>query len=185
MKSLKGHLVIATPQLEGPIFARSVILMLDHGSDGAMGVILNHPLDVVVTDLSGKIFEDEFVWDKNLLLGGPVTGPLMVLHTLEEMADQVVMPGVYCTLEATKVQDILSRKVEPSLIVANYSGWGPDQLEGEFERDSWLTLPAQIEHIFRKDGDKDLWKDVVSAVNIQKLSEFLDIREFPSDPSLN
>src|SRR5215204_3599114 len=53
MNSLKGHLLIATPQLHSPIFSRSVILMLDHGEDGAMGVILNNPLNVMVTDLSG------------------------------------------------------------------------------------------------------------------------------------
>src|SRR4051794_26754197 len=185
MNSLKGQLVIATPQLDTPIFTRSVILMLDHGEDGAMGVILNHPMNVVVTDLSGKIFDEEFVWDKSLFLGGPVPGPLMVLHTIEEMADQQVMPGVYCTMEATKVQEIISRKVEPSLVIANYSGWGPDQLESEFERDSWLTLPAQLAHVFRDEDDKDLWKLVVNEVNTQKLSEFLGLRELPLDPTMN
>lgn len=185
MNSLKGQLVIATPQLDTPIFSRSVILMLDHGEDGAMGVILNHPMNVVVTDLSGRIFDEEFVWDKTLCLGGPVTGPLLVLHTIEEMADQQVIPGVYCTMEATKVQELISRKSEPSLVIANYSGWGPDQLESEFETDSWLTLPAQIAHIFREADDKELWKAVVSEVNTQKLSEFLGLRELPADPTVN
>jgi putative transcriptional regulator len=184
MNSLKGHLLIATPQLHSPIFSRSVILMLDHSEEGAMGVILNNPLNVNVTELSGKVFEEEFEWDKPLFLGGPVTGPLMVLHTIEEMADQEVIPGVFCTLEATKVQEVISRKVEPSLIVANYSGWGPGQLEGEFDWDSWLTLPAQVEHVFW-DGDKDLWKVVVNEVNARKLSEFLKLGELPADPSMN
>jgi putative transcriptional regulator len=184
MNSLKGHLLIATPQLHSPIFSRSVILMLDHGEDGAMGVILNNPLNVVVTDLSGKVFEEEFEWDKPLYLGGPVTGPLMVLHTIEDMADQEVIPGLYCTLEATKVQEVISRKVEPSLVVANYSGWGPGQLESEFGWDSWLTLPAQVEHVFWR-GEKDLWKVVVNEVNARKLSEFLGLRDMPADPTVN
>lgn len=185
MNSLKGHLVIATPQLDTPIFSRAVILMLDHGEDGAMGVILNHPMNVVVTDLSGKIFDEEFVWDKPLCLGGPVTGPLMVLHTLEDMADQEIMAGLYCTMEATKVQEIISRKTEPSLVIANYSGWGPLQLESEFDRDSWLTLPAQLTHVFREEEDQDLWRVVLNEVNHHKLTEFLGIRERPVDPSLN
>lgn len=185
MNSLKGCLVIATPDLDTPVFARSVILMLDHGEEGAMGVILNHPMNVVVTDLSGKIFEEEFVWDKPLCLGGPVTGPLMVLHTLEDLADQQVMDGVYCTMEATKVQEIISRKTEPSLVIANYAGWGPLQLESEFERDSWLTLPAQLSHVFREEDDDDLWSVVVNEVKNLELSELLGVRERPLDPSMN
>jgi putative transcriptional regulator len=184
MNSLKGQLLIATPKLLAPIFARAVILMLEHGQDGAMGVILNHPMDTTVTDLSGTLFDDDFAWDKPLSLGGPVAGPLMVLHTVEAMADQEVLPGLYTTLEATKVQDLITRKPEPSLIVANYSGWGPGQLEGEFGWDSWLTLPATADHVFWSEAT-DLWETVVKQVNTRKLSEFLGIHEFPTDPSLN
>src|SRR3954447_19268323 len=125
MNSLKGHLLIATPQLLAPIFSRSVILMLEHNEEGAMGVILNQPINTTVTDLSGKIFEDGFEWDKPLHLGGPVPGPLMVLHTSEEMADQVILPGICHTLEASRVQEIIRQRPERSLIIANYSGWGP------------------------------------------------------------
>lgn len=56
MNSLKGHLLIATPDLLAPLFARSVILMIDHDEDGAMGVILNRPTEASVSDLAGKIF---------------------------------------------------------------------------------------------------------------------------------
>jgi len=184
MNSLRGHLLIATPQLLAPIFARSVILMLEHNEEGAMGVIVNQPINTTVSDLSGKIFEDGFEWDKPLHLGGPVAGPLMILHTLEDLADQVVIPGLCHTLEAAKVQDIVRRRLEPSLIIANYSGWGPGQLEGEFGWDSWLTLPARSEYVFWS-GDKDLWQVVVHQVNARKLSEFLNLREVPADPSMN
>src|SRR3954454_16732536 len=95
MKSLKGQLLIAAPQLSAPIFARSVILMLDHNEDGAIGVILNQPINTVITDLAGKIFDDEFEWDKSLHLGGPVPGALTVLHTMEELGDQEIIPGVF------------------------------------------------------------------------------------------
>lgn len=184
MNLLKGHLLIATPRLLAPIFARSVILMLEHGNEGALGVILNHPLDTNVSALAGKIFEDGFEWDKPLHLGGPVTGPLMVLHSVEELADQEVIPGVFSTVEATRVQEIISRKTEPSLIIANYSGWSAGQLENEFEWDSWLTLPATLESVFWSD-EKDLWETVIKEVNTKKLSDFFGIREIPADPRLN
>src|SRR5437588_7519500 len=88
MQSLKGQLLIASAQLTTPIFARAVILMLDHNDEGAIGVILNLPINTVITDLSGKIFDEDFEWNKPLHLGGPVPGSLTVLHTLEEFADQ-------------------------------------------------------------------------------------------------
>jgi putative transcriptional regulator len=184
MNSLKGHLLIATPQLLAPIFSKSVILMLDHNEEGAMGVILNQPINTTVTDLAGKIFDEGFVWDKPLHLGGPVPGPLMVLHTLEELSDQEILPGICHTIEASRVQELIVQRPEPSLIIANYSGWGPGQLEGEFDWDSWLTLPAKSEHVFWP-GEKELWKVVVNEVNARKLSEFLKLREMPADPSLN
>ena len=124
MNSLKGQLLIATPQLLAPIFTRSVILMLEHNEEGAMGVILNQPINTTITDLAGKIFEDGFEWDKPLSLGGPVPGPLMVIHTFEDLADAEVLPGIFHTLEASRVQEVIGRRPEPSLIIANYSGLG-------------------------------------------------------------
>ena len=56
------------------MFARSVILMLDHNDEGAMGVIVNQPINTTVTDLAGRIFEEDFEWNKPLHLGGPVPG---------------------------------------------------------------------------------------------------------------
>jgi putative transcriptional regulator len=184
MQSLKGYLLIATPSLQSPIFTRSVILMLEHNEEGALGVILNQPINTTVTDLSGKIFEDDFEWDKALSLGGPVPGSLMVLHTDEELADQEVIPGVCITVEASKVHEIVRRRPEPSLILANYSGWGPGQLDGEFSVDSWVTLPATAEHVFWT-GDRELWNVVVNEVSVKKLSEFLGLRAVPPDPSVN
>ncbi len=166
------------------MFARSVILMLDHGADGALGVILNQESNTMTSDLAGKIFDEEFDWEKRLRIGGPVAGSFLVLHTVEDMANQEVIPGVYVTMEPSLVQQLIVRRPEPSLIIANYSGWGPGQLEGEFGWDSWLTLPATAELVFW-DDDRDLWKFVVSQVRARKLSDFLHLKGGPSDPSLN
>jgi putative transcriptional regulator len=184
MQSLKGHLLIATPQLSSPMFSRSVVLMLDHNEDGAMGVIVNQPINTTVSDLAGKIFESDFEWSKPLHLGGPVPGSLLVLHTVEDLGDHEIIPGVFVTLEASSVQELIRERVEPSLVIANYSGWGPGQLEGEFNWDSWVTLPATSEHVFWA-GERELWHVVVSEVNARKLSDFLGLKTHPSDPSLN
>ena len=184
MNSLKGHLLIATPELLDPNFVRTVTLMLEHSEDGALGVILNRPTEATIADLSGQIFEEPVEWEKLLHLGGPVEGPLMLIHTVEDLSDKEVYPGLYNTIEASKVKELLQLKTEPSLIIANYAGWGPGQLESEFDVESWLTLPATTEYIFWT-GAKDLWDVVVNALSARRLSEFLGLRELPPDPTLN
>jgi putative transcriptional regulator len=184
MQTLKGHLLIAAPHLQSPIFTRSVILMIDQNEDGALGLILNQQISTTMTDLSGKIFVDNFEWDKPLSLGGPVASSLMMLHTNESLADHEIIPGVYITADGSKVQELIEQRSEPSLVVANYSGWGPGQLDGELRADSWLTLPATIEHVFWT-GEKELWKAVVNQVNALKLTELVGVHALPPDPSLN
>ena len=184
MRSLKGHLLIASPSLVAPFFGRTVILMLDHSEEGAAGVVLNRPTEATVSDIAETVFSEPFEWDKPLNLGGPVSGPLMVLHEVEEISDQEIIPGLYNSVEMSKVRQAVMGRTEPSLILANYAGWGPGQLEGEFGVDSWLTLPASLEYVFWE-SPRDLWDVVVKAVNARKLSEFLGLRDVPRDPSWN
>jgi len=184
MRSLKGQLLIASPTLLASFFTRTVILMLDHSEEGAAGVVLNRPTEVTVTDIAETVFSEPFEWEKPLNLGGPVSGPLMVLHEVEELADQQVFPGVFNGVETSKIKRAVTQRLEPCLILANYAGWGPGQLESEFDVDSWLTLPATREYVFWSDP-RDLWDVVVKAVNARKLSEFLGLKGVPNDPTLN
>jgi putative transcriptional regulator len=107
-----------------------------------------------------------------------------VLHPVESLADEEIVSGVYITAEGSKVQELIEERPEPSLVVANYSGWGPGQLDQEIRRDSWLTLPATIDHIFWT-GENELWKVVVNQVQVRKLTEMVGVCELPPDPSLN
>jgi putative transcriptional regulator len=184
MTSLKGHLLIASPGLHDAFFGKTVILMLDHSEEGAAGVILNRPTEATVADIAETVFSEPLDWDKPLNLGGPVPGPLMILHQVEELADQEVLPGIYTAVEIANVRSLIEARIEPSIILLKYAGWGPGQLESEFGADSWLTIPASTEHVFW-DGEKELWDVVVRAINARKLSEFLGLRQVPDDPSIN
>ena len=184
MTPLKGHLLVATPQLLAPIFARSVILMLDHSEDGAAGVILNHPTEANIAAVAEQVFEEASDWDKPISLGGPVPGPLIVLHTDEDLADQTILPGVFSTVDADKVRDLVRRQIEPSLTVANYAGWSPGQLEGEIATGSWVSLPARTDLVFCTDPD-DLWNVVMKEYNGRQLTDLLGIHEVPQDPRSN
>ena len=184
MNSLKGHLLIATPELLAPFFTRTVILMFEHTEEGAAGVVLNRPTEATVTDLSEQVFEERFEWAKPIYLGGPVSGPLMVLHTDEELSDRQIIAGVYGTIDANQVQQVIRRRAEPSLIVANYAGWGPGQLEAEIAEGAWSSTPATVEHIFWA-GPEDLWEAVVKQAGGPGVAGLLGLRNVPEDPSVN
>lgn len=184
MRSLKGQLLVASPELLAPFFTRTVILMLEHNPEGALGVILNRPTDATVIDIAEQVMQATLDWEKPVHLGGPVPGPLMVLHTVAELADQEVFDGLYSTIDADKVRGALLRKAEPSLIVANYSGWGPGQLEGEIREDSWLSCSATLEHIFWA-RDDDVWEAVIRAIRASDLTRLLGVRHVPPDPRMN
>lgn len=184
MNSLRGHLLIATPQLLDSNFVKTVLLIFEHTVEGAAGVILNRATEMTVADVSGQLLETKIDWDKTIHLGGPVPGPLMALHTEPSLADRGAMDGVYLTVEQGKISELLRRQVEPSLILANYAGWGPDQLERELAEGSWYHIPARIEHLFGE-GNEELWETMVRGVRRGRITDLLGIVEVPEDPSMN
>lgn len=184
MNSLKGHLLIASTSLLDPNFARAVLLMLEHSEEGAVGVILNRPTEATVSTIAEQAFQEPVDWEKPIHLGGPVPGPLMAVHTLEDLADREVVGGVFQTIDATMIRELVKQRAEPSLLIANYAGWGPGQLENEIEEDSWVSLPASREHVFCENA-QDLWASVLREAQSAKLSKILGIREVPPDPSMN
>jgi putative transcriptional regulator len=185
LKTLKGHFLAAAPSLLDPNFFRTVVLIFEHGAEGAAGVVINRAMDATISEIAEQVFDEPFVWDKPIYLGGPVPGPLMILHGEADLADQEVLPGVYSTVEADKVREVLRRRAEPSIIVANYAGWGPGQLEAEMAEESWITAPASADQLFGDEPD-DLW-DQVAALSEDELdlAEFLGVPMVPEDPSLN
>lgn len=185
MKSLKGHLLLATESLNDPNFSRSVVLIFDHTENGAAGIILNKPMSVTVADVANKAFEFTSNWQKPLNMGGPVSGPFAAAHTIRDMADMEVMPGVYGALLPEHLQQLIRKQQEPTLFVLNYSGWGPGQLEQEIIEDSWDVMPAKTEHIFHSE-DVDLWEQCRTELQrSQALQSALGIRIKPLDPRMN
>lgn len=184
MDSYKGQLLVATPQLLDPNFVRTVLLMIEHNDEGAAGLVLNRPSGRTIAEIAASVFDEELGWDKSIHLGGPVPGPVLVLHQVEELADSEVGPGVFSTVDSDKLLELLRREPEPSLVLANYAGWGPGQLEREMDEDAWRTCAAAAEHVFWA-GEDDLWDVVHRAIGQAALADILGLDGIPTDPSLN
>ena len=94
-ESLRGHLLIASPKLVDPNFHRTVVLMIQHTDDGALGLVLNRSTGKLLQNIWSEISEKPCDGELVLHLGGPVPGPLMALHTAEWLSDSEVLPGVF------------------------------------------------------------------------------------------
>jgi len=183
MKSLQAHLLLAAPQLPDPNFNRSVVFLISHDEEGAFGVILNRPTPVKLAEIWNEVAGAPCENRSNVYLGGPVQGPLIALHQIIECAESEVMPGVYVATQKESLNTIVQHEGSQFRLFSGYSGWGEGQLEAEMEVGGWLTMPAEIDHVFG--DDEALWQEVADKIGKEILFPDHSLPNGPSDPSLN
>jgi putative transcriptional regulator len=177
-ESLRGSLLIATPQLLDPNFRRTVVLIAEHNDEGAMGVILNRPSGMTVADAAPDL-EEMVGAGTPIFAGGPVqpTSGVVLAQVVEVgdpiFDDVILVPGLG---ELADVVDGADRV----RVFAGYAGWGAGQLESEIARDDWFTEPAQAADVF-SDDPEGLWAGVLE----RKGGQFALVARMPDDPSLN
>ncbi len=187
MDSLRGRLLVATPALADGPFLRSVVYLLDHDEDGALGVVVNHPLDADVDD----VLPSWGAWvaaPDCLFEGGPVaTDSALAVGVLHEHVDPAgraphgwrAMAGRVGLVDLDgplpQAGDFLGVRV-----FAGYAGWGADQLEAELEEGSWVVVDAEDADLLSS-RPETLWRDVLRRQDD-------DVRlwaTYPPDPTLN
>lgn len=183
MQSLQGQLLVASHQLQDSNFARSVVLLVRHDADGALGLILNRRTNRHLEDIWEQISDEICKCDAPLYFGGPVPGPLMALHQHKPLADAEVLPGAYFCVEREKLEELLESNDHPFKLFVGHSGWAGGQLEQELEAGGWRTTAAKLEHLFQ--GESELWEHVNKELGIAMLRSALDIKDVPDDPSVN
>jgi putative transcriptional regulator len=185
MTSLQAHLLIATPDLAEP-FNRSVVLLVQHNENGALGLILNRRTSAELKQAWEKLSEVPCHREAAIFLGGPCEGPLVALHTHEFLLEIEVMPGVYFCAGKDKLETLASQSDDDAQCVkffAGYSGWSPGQLENEIARGSWSVMPATREHIFAHEDE--LWAKATRFVADAAWRERLKIKGAPEDLRAN
>src|SRR6516225_8331032 len=95
MESLEGQLLLASPQLMDPNFVRTVLLLVEHNDNGALGLVLNRPTGKTVEELWKQVGEAQCDRKDPIHLGGPVSGPLMAIHTAGGLAEMEIVDGVF------------------------------------------------------------------------------------------
>lgn len=179
-QSLQGRLLVATPDLSDPNFALTVVLLLDHSDEGAVGVVLNRPSDLEVAealpDWAHLVGEPPV-----LFVGGPVRPNAVIGLAAHDgplpAGWQPVLPGIG-VIDLGEQEPV---DVDATLrVFAGYAGWSAEQLEGEIEEGAWFVVDAEPGDALT-DEPESLWEDVLRRQG-GRLAMFALC---PADPSQN
>lgn len=162
MVPLSGRLLVASPMLADPNFSRTVVLMLAHGDEGALGLVLNRPSDVDVGAALPDHWREVAPEPRVLFLGGPVaTDSVIGLARARTEGDGfVAMAGGVGTVDLERAPDEVGGGVEIARVFAGHAGWAPGQLEGELAVPGWIVVDAEPDDPFTTDPDR-LWRAVL------------------------
>lgn len=183
MPSLKGMLLVATPPLVDDNFDRSVVLLLEHTADGALGLVLNRPeaQEVAGTLRSWAIH----VTPPGVLFGGgPVQRDALIGLARAEPAEATEhwapVLGPIGTVDLAADPADVGADLTHLRVFRGYAGWGPGQLEGELEAGAWIVADAHPYDAFSPQPE-ELWR----AVLRRQGGRLSWLANFPDDPQLN
>lgn len=185
--STRGRLLVAAPGLLDPNFARTVLLMIEHTSEGALGVVLNRPSETPVSDVIERW--GPFVSEPGVFYaGGPVAtdGFIALAEPAEGRSRAVddasgwvpIFDGLFSVdLSGTPAD---APPIEYLRVYSGHAGWAPGQLDDELTAGGWIVVDRVREDVFTR-NPADLWRDVLVR-QPGRLAWFADA---PTDPSTN
>lgn len=161
----KGRLLVATPPLEDANFDRTVIFMLEHHDEGAIGVVINRPSYEALDEPLDRWIDLQSA-PSSVFSGGPVEESALIAlaETTEVLTDggEYLSPivGTIASADLTADPALVAAEVRGVRVFRGYAGWGPGQLEGEIEAGAWLVLDSVPGDVFSDDPD-ELWRNVL------------------------
>lgn len=180
--SLRGKLIVASPSLTDPNFTRTVVLMLEHSAEGALGVVLNRPTDLLARealpdDIAPALPEDALVHS-----GGPVQPEAVILIADFASPDDAagIAFGTVGIVDPAVAPETLGGRVRAIRAFGGYAGWSAGQLEQEFDQEAWIEADVVAEDVFTVAPD-GLWSRVLE----RKGGAFRLVARMPDDPSMN
>jgi putative transcriptional regulator len=166
--SLAGQLLVASPEIGDARFDRTVVLLLRHNRSGALGIVINRPIEEEpLASLMEAIGEEAAGVEGRVLLfaGGPVEpGVGFILHSVDYRRAETLDIDEHVAVTSTHeiLSDIAHKKGPAKTLIAfGYSGWGPGQLESELAQHGWFTTPADPKLIFDDDREK-VWQEALA-----------------------
>lgn len=183
MMSHTGQLLVATPRLVDPNFARTVIFVLDHDDDGALGVVINRPSELPLRAVLPS-WADAVTEPSLLFVGGPVATD----SALAVGVSKGHGPGTgfrrltdgYGLIDLDAEASEVTAGLAGLRVFSGYAGWSPDQLEAEITEGSWYVVGTHDDDLFDPEPGQ-LWRRILR----RQPGELAYVATFPDDPTMN
>lgn len=210
-ESLAGNLLVASTITDNPIVQRSVCLLVHHGEDGAIGVMLNRPLqpnpqqlltlfadqeDQPVNRLPSELAAEEKPETSEaaeaaapdhgggfLHFGGPLSGPVVAIHASSEHAEAETGPGIYVAAQKQHLEHLVRHRTSPYRLIVGHLGWSAEQLREEIARGYWHVLPATADVVFA--GHEEMWARLIRRGTASSLASWIGTDDDPDAAALN
>lgn len=190
MESAQGFALVASPYLTDPHFLRSVVYILRHDEEGAIGLILNRPTHATIGNFLQQSSGENFDNERPVYYGGPVEGPLMLLQECTQ-GDE---PSIFISSDPERILDICDpqRSVPAGhpkhcggeyRVFDGYAGWAPEQLDDELREGGWLIWHIEPAKIFG--NCEGLWKTAIEQIGRDILSGGIDFSKMLGNPANN
>ncbi|MEO6697044.1 MAG: YqgE/AlgH family protein [Gammaproteobacteria bacterium] len=175
---LTNHFLIAMPALADPNFFRTVTYICEHNSDGAMGIVINRPLDIRLGEILRQVNiegSDDEIANELVCMGGPVQYErVFILHQpLQQWESTLPITDNLGLSTSRDILTAIAHREFPgrALVALGYAGWGPGQLEEELGQNAWLSGQADARILFETPYEKR-WSEAAAllGVDISNLS---------------
>jgi putative transcriptional regulator len=167
-QSLAGQFLVATPEMADPRFAETVILMVRHDKTGALGIVINRPVEErPLAELLKELGDQnsDARGTVRIFAGGPVQSSIgFVIHSAEyRRAETMAVDGHVSVTSSPQILRDIGHGAGPekTLVAFGYAGWGPGQIETEMAQRGWFTEPEDPKLLFDEDRGV-VWKEALS-----------------------
>ena len=155
--NFEGHLLVATPKLQGTPYEGAVCLVVRHQAEGTVGIFLNKAIEAEANGLWEHLTGTEST-DARLHLGGPESGPVVALHNCQNLAEYTSGDGVYFAAQVSLLQQLVAKEssdCDVKLIVGQ-AQWEPGELEEQLLSGQWMMMPVNQEVVFAPEDE--MWQ---------------------------
>lgn len=188
MEDLTGQLLIASTIVEDPVYTRGVCLIVHQDDENVIGVMLNRPMQPAAGELLQAIVDDDPNLDTSesnrifpeasdslgpIHFGGPLSGPVVAVHPLEQLAEAETGDGVYVAAQKEYLERLVRQQPCPYRLIVGHVSWQPEQLVHEIHSGLWHSIPATVDSVFSVTDQ--MWAKLARPATTQSLCKWLGV----------